>query len=501
MNSYQASRPPDERSPLLASSPVRQRRPSASSSCAAVRTGDGINNDERIKSRESTSELRMLVKYSLPLIATYLLQYSFFVIITVVAGHLGPDELAAASIGVTTMNVIGLAIYEGMATALDTLCAQAYGSGNKQAVGLHIQRMLLLMALATIPIGAFWLCSPWVLPLVVKQHDVAVRAGSFLRYSLVGLPGYAAFEALKRFLQAQGNCNTGMAVLIICAPVNAVLSWALAFPLGMGLEGAALGAALSNNLRFVLLLGYIVSPLGKWSHACWGGFSKDALRRWGVMISLSTAGATATLAEWGAFEILTISSSYISTEHLAAQTILTTATVIVWHIPFSISVAVSTRLGQLIGGEQLDIARRAIRVYLVSFFVVGFVDAAILYLLRHQITPLFTEDAEIQRITAGSFLTVALFQVVDSVLCGTHGMMRGLGRQDVAAWIIFVMNYALGVPLAIWLELGPLQWALDGIWVGFAVSSAATISAEGVYMRWLKWQTCVDSVKAREDDF
>lgn len=301
----------DERSPLLPDHPAPTSNAGTAHAAAVDHVGSG-----------SSSELWLLTKYSLPLIATYLLQYSFFVITTVVAGHLGPDDLAAASIGVTTMNVAGLAVYEGMATALDTLCAQAYGAGHRAGVGLHVQRMLLLMALATVPLGALWLCSPRVLPLVVGQPDLAARAASFLRYSLVGLPGYGAFEALKRFLQAQGDGRAAMVVLVVCAPANAALSWLLAFPLGMGLDGAALGAALSNNLRFVLLLLYVVSPLGRWSHGCWGGFSREALGRWGPMVSLSLAGVTATLAEWGAFEILTLSTSYMSTNHLAAQTIL-----------------------------------------------------------------------------------------------------------------------------------------------------------------------------------
>ncbi|KAJ4416935.1 hypothetical protein N0V82_006485 [Gnomoniopsis sp. IMI 355080] len=470
----------DERRPLL---------PGRSASRPAVDDG----------AVESTSELWLLTKYSLPLIATYLLQYSFFVILTIVAGHLGPNDLAAASIGITTMNVVGLAVFEGMATALDTLCAQAYGSGNHVGVGLYIQRMLLLMGLVTVPIGVFWVCSPWVLPHIIKQHHIAVKAGSFLRYSLLGLPGYGAFEALKRFMQAQGNTNAGMVVLIICGPINAVLSWALAFPAGMGLEGAALGAAMSNNLRFILLLLYVVSPMGRWSHGCWGGFSREALENWGAMVKLSAAGVIATLAEWGAFEILTLSTSYISTEHLAAQTILTTATVIVWHIPFSISVAVSTRIGHLIGAGLLPTARRAVRLYCIVFVLVGFFDAAVLYVLRHQIPLIFSNDEVIREITARSFLTVALFQAVDSVLGGTNGMMRGLGRQDVAAWIVTVGNYAGSVPLALWLELGTPELGLDGLWIGFAVGSTITIVSEGAYMRWLRWQDCVDSVKARED--
>lgn len=312
-----------ERTSLLHTFPSPESHRPASRRRSDVVSSVGTDATDADEDAGSTaSELRLLARYSLPLIATYLLQYSFFVITTIVAGHLGPEDLAAESIGVMTMNVIGLAIFEGMATALDTLCAQAYGSGNLVGVGLHIQRMFLLMAVSCVPIGIVWAISPWFLPLLLKQPGLAVKAGSFLRYSLVGLPGYAAFEALKRFLQAQGECNVGMVVLIICAPVNAVLSWAFAFPLGMGLAGAALGTALSNNLRFVLLLAYIVSPMGTWSHGCWGGFSRDALKKWGPMMGLSVAGAAATLAEWGAFEILIFSTSYLSTEHLAAQTVL-----------------------------------------------------------------------------------------------------------------------------------------------------------------------------------
>lgn len=172
---------------------------------------------------------------------------------------------------------------------------------------------------------------------------------------------------------------------------------------------------------------------------------------------------------------------------------------IVWHIPFSISVAVSTRIGHLIGAGLLPTARRAVRLYCTVFVLVGLFDAAVLYSLRHQIPFIFTNDPVIRDITANSFLTVALFQAVDSVLGGTNGMMRGLGRQDMAAWIVTVGNYAGAVPLAFWLELGPPKLGLDGLWIGFAAGSVAVVLAEGAYMRWLKWQDCVDSAKERED--
>ncbi|KAJ0123353.1 mate efflux family protein [Diaporthe amygdali] len=472
----------DERAPLLSDRPA---------SASAV---DGVQEDIHWR-----SELALLLKYSLPLIATYLLQYSFFVITIMIAGHLGADDLAAASIGATTMNVIGLSILEGMATALDTLCAQAYGSGHKIGVGLHIQRMIALMGLSLVPVGLIWIFSPWILPLFVKQHHLAVKAGVFLQYSLIGLPGYGAFEAGKRFLQAQGDCNVGMVVLIICAPVNAGLSYWLAFPMDMGLAGAALGSALSNNLRFILLFLYVMSPLGKWSHVCWGGLSRDALRNWGPMVSLSFAGVIVLIGEWAAFEILTFSTSYLSTGHLAAQTLLTTAIVVVWHIPFSISVALSTRVGHLIGGGYVDTARRAAALYFFVFFLVGLFNAALIYFFRYQIVSIFTKDPAIRELAVNSMWLAAVFEVIDSVVCGTNGLLRGLGKQSAAAYIAVSVNYLEAVPLAMWLELGSPALGIDGVWVGFGSGVALTIVLECLYVRLLDWQSVVDKVKCRED--
>lgn len=444
------------------------------------------------------TEARLLLRYSVPLVATYLLQYSSTVITTIVAGHLGADALAAASIGLTTMNIIGLTFFEGMATALDTLCAQAYGSGRLAGVGLHVQRMLLFMTLAMVPVGAFWLASPSILPLLVHQHDVAVSAGHFLQASLWGLPGYSFFEAGKRFLQAQGDFRSGMAVLVLCTPVNAFLSWLFAIHLGWGLPGAALAQALANNLRPLLLLLYTVF-IAKWSHKCWAGWSVAAFREWRPMVSLSAAGSAVNMAEWLAFEILMISASYIDTNHLAAQTILNTVSIIMWHIPFSVSVAVSTRVGHLIGAGLVPAARRAAILYAAVFTAIGVADGLFLFLLRGQLSAIFSADHAVQRIATASMLSVAAFQIIDAIIAGCNGVLRGLARQSVAAWVVLAVNYLAAVPLAIWLELGPPGLRLDGLWVGLGCGMVLIAVIECAYMKCISWQDCVEEVKEREE--
>jgi len=67
------------------------------------------------------------------------------------------------------VSITGYAVYRGLATALDTLCAQAYGSGHKTLVGVHMQRMVCFLWMVTIPVGLIWFSSPWILSMIVAE--------------------------------------------------------------------------------------------------------------------------------------------------------------------------------------------------------------------------------------------------------------------------------------------------------------------------------------------
>lgn len=170
-------------------------------------------------------EAKVLARYSGPLVLTFLLQYSLTVASIVTVGHLGKMELAAVSLASMTANITGYAIYQGLATSLDTLCAQAYGSGRKTLVGLQTQRMVYFLWAITIPIAVIWLCADMILIAIVPEQDVAKLAGLYLKVLLIGAPGYATFEAGKRYVQAQGLFSASLYVLLICAPLNALMNW------------------------------------------------------------------------------------------------------------------------------------------------------------------------------------------------------------------------------------------------------------------------------------
>lgn len=270
------------------------------------------------------TELKVLARYSGPLALTYFIQFAFQMVVILVASQLSTDELSGVSLGITTANILGYAIFEGMATCLDTLCSQSYGSGRLSEVGLHTIRFTILVHMVAVPIGLFWLFSPQILRVLVPSDQLAADAGTFLRYSLIGIPGYASFEAGKRFLQAQGNFTGGLYTLVLCLPITFGLTYALVITADMRVAGAALAASLTNLLRPLILASYSLI-FNRATLICWPSASEIRAswsKEWYAMLPLAAAGTVTTLSEWLSFEILTFSLTYLGNAPLAAQVFL-----------------------------------------------------------------------------------------------------------------------------------------------------------------------------------
>ena len=223
-------------------------------------------------------ESKVLLRYSSPLIVTFVLQYSLTVASIFTVGHLGKVELGAVSLASMTANISGYAIYQGLATSLDTLCAQAYGSGKRHLVGLQLQRMVYFLWVLTIPIGIIWFFAESILELIVPEKESAQFAGLYLRVLLAGAPGYAAFESGKRFVQAQGLFSATTYVLLVAAPLNAFMNWLFVWHFNWGFIGAPIAVALTDNLLPLFLFLYVRFVDGR---QCWNGFTTKAFHNWG----------------------------------------------------------------------------------------------------------------------------------------------------------------------------------------------------------------------------
>lgn len=351
-------------------------------------------------------------------------------------------ESNIVSLASMTANITGYAVYQGLSTSLDTLCAQAFGSGRKTLVGLQLQRMVLFLWAVTIPIAIIWLSGTYILDAIVPEKETARLAGLYLKVIILGAPGYAAFESGKRFVQAQGLFSATLYCLLFCAPFNAFLNWFLVWKMEMGFIGAPIAVAVTDNLLPLTLFSYVYFVDGK---QCWGGFSKNAFKNWVPMVKLALPGLIMVLAEFLAFEILTLASSYLGSTHLAAQSVLSTITALTFQIPFPMSIAASTRIANLIGATLSQPAKMAARVALVAAVFVGILNVTLLSSLRNFIPRLFTNDEDVRQLVAQILPLCAAFQLFDALAANCNGILRGLGRQEIGGYVNLFAYYVVSL--------------------------------------------------------
>lgn len=440
-------------------------------------------------------ELRLLSASCPPLVATFTLQYSMQFASIFSLGHLGRAELAAASLASMSASITLIAFAQGVATSLDTLCAQSFGSGKPHLVGLHLQRCLLLLLLCLIPVGSIWLVSERIFLALHQPPEIAYLSSLYLRVLLLGTPGYVGFEALKRFTAAQGNFNVSTWAVFLAAPINALLQYVLVWhpDFSLGFAGAPLAMSISYWLLFIQMICYV--KWGKSRHS-WHGFSWQAFQHWGPMISLAIPGCLMTCSEWFAYEIMAFSASFLGVVPLGAQAILSTTGSLVYQLPFAAAVAVSARIGNLLGAGLAQPARTAAYVGVYLSIGIGCLVGLAIVALRYDWGRLFSDDYEVVTLAAQLLPICALFNIADTVQVITAGILRGQGKQHIGGYLNLIGYYLIAIPLGLVLCFR-FDMGLAGLWIGMTIAIWLISIVQAYYVIRVDWIALVEEVQIR----
>ncbi|KAI1817547.1 MATE efflux family protein [Poronia punctata] len=438
-------------------------------------------------------ELRFLMASSVPLILTFMLQNSVNLASIFAVGRMGKVELGAVSLAITTLHITFIAPIQGLASSLDTSCAQAYGNRRYHLVGLQCQRVTLLCLCIAIPIAILWIFSEPVLLHVVTNPRSAHLTATYLRAMILSMPGTIIFETGKRLLQAQGLFRATTYVLLFAAPINIFLNWFLIYQCGLGFIGAPLAVTITRTLLPVFLVLYIAFIKGS---QCWGGFSIRALANWGPMMKLALPSMIMVEAEFLAFEAITLMCSTFGTGHLAAWGIIASMNTVSWQVPFAMSIASSSRIANLIGAGSPEAAKTTAKMAFLMTCVVSATTLTIYASARFYIPQLFTSDPSVIAMTAAVLPIAAVMQFFDGISTGAHGLLRGIGRQSVGGIANLVAYYVISLPISVFLGF-KLGWKLEGFATGLTVGLITVSAIEYIYLIKADWYKATKEAEAR----
>ena len=290
--------------------------------------------------------------------------------------------------------------------------------------------------------------------------------------------------------------RAGTYVLIITAPLHAVLTYVLCYKLQVGLLGGAIATDISYWLAFFLLVLYTKYIAGS---ECWGGWSKATLQSenmW-TFVRLSILGILQIGTEWWAFEIVALAAGRLGTISLAAQSVIMTADTIFNTIPFGLGMAISSRIGNLLGSQNAKGAARAAHVSAWLAIGLGGVVLAILMGTRNYFARIFHDDPQVVHLVAEVLPLLALFQIADGLHGSCGGSLRGVGRQHVGATVNVLSYYLFALPLGIYLAFHGM--GLKGLWIGQCVALYTVGLVEWILVVRTRWGNEIDKAFQRMD--
>lgn len=456
-------------------------------------------------------EFWVLFKGSIPVVLAYALQNSLQTISVLIVGRLSPEALATAAFSYMFAMATGWLVALGGTTAIDTLASASFtGSKNRHDLGIILQRAFVVLLLFYLPIAVLWVCSAPLFRALGQEEYIARDSAKFLTVLAPGGIGYIYFEALKKYMQAQGTLvvlhpdvcvltgteimRPGTYVLLITSPLSAGLNYLFVYTFDIGLLGAPLATGIAYWVSFLLLLAYARFIEG-WD--CWGGWSRKCLQNTWVFARLAFLGVIHVGTEWWAFEIVALVAGKLGTIPLAAQSVIMTTDQVMNTIPFGVGVATSSRVGNLLGARNAKGAARAANTAAVLSMVLGAVVLAILMGVKDFYAKIFNDDVEVIKLTAKVMPYVALFQIADGLNGSCGGALRGMGRQHIGATVNIVSYYCGALPLGIWLAFN--GWGLSGLWIGQCIALYLVGFAEWAIVAWSNWDYQVKKAFDRMD--
>ncbi|XP_072796214.1 multidrug and toxin extrusion protein 2-like [Vicugna pacos] len=449
-------------------------------------------------------EAAELVAIGGPVFLAQLMTFLISIVSSIFCGHLGRVELDAVTLAVSVVNITGISVGTGLASACDTLMSQSFGGKNLRRVGIILQRGTLILLLCCLPCWAVFINTESLLLLLRQDPEVSRMAQTYVMILIPALPATFLFQLQARYLQSQGilmpQVVTGVAANVLNVGMNALLLYAL----DLGVVGSAWANTASQFFLSALLFLYM---WWKKVHVdTWGGnedtdfsydgWTMDCFQEWGLYIRLAVPSMFMLCIEWWTFEIGTFLAGLVSVTELGAQAVIYELASAAYMVPLGLGTAASVRVGNALGAGEAERARQACVTALLCAGACALVVGVLLAALKDVAACVFTSDRGIVSLVSRVMPIFAPFHLFDALAGTSGGVLRGAGHQKMGACLNAVGYYLLGFPLGVSLMFAAQQ-GIVGLWSGLLV---CVFFQALFYLLWIwriNWNSVAEQAQVR----
>ncbi|MBQ7727351.1 MAG: MATE family efflux transporter [Clostridia bacterium] len=369
-----------------------------------------------------------IIKYTIPIILTSLLQLLFNATDLVVVGqtcgelYLGAVGSTGALINLMVNLFIGLSVGAGVAIA------QGYGAKNDEDI-----HKTLHTAIPTAFIAGIFLTVVGILGArsfltwMDTPEEVIDLSTTYLRIYFSGIIPILLYNYGSAILRAAGDTRSPLIFLTIAGILNVFINLLFVLQFGMDVDGVAWATVISQTLACILVL----IELARRKDACRLQFTrlrfskKHFLRILRVGLPAGLQGSLFSISN----VMIQSSVNSFGTVVLSGSTAAANIEGFVWVSMNAFHQSAMNFIGQNRGAKKYDNIKKVLRICLISVSVAGIALGVICRLNAHALLSIYLTDAPEEAYQAGidrmSFVCLPYF------LCGIMdvmtGSLRGMG--------------------------------------------------------------------------
>ncbi|KAE8659213.1 hypothetical protein F3Y22_tig00116964pilonHSYRG00338 [Hibiscus syriacus] len=443
---------------------------------------------------EALEEIKAVGKISGPTAVSSLLLYSRAMISMLFLGYLGELELAGGSLAIGVANITGYSVISGLAMGMEPICGQAYGAKQWKILGLTLQRTVLLLLSASIPISFMWVYTKTILLWCGQNQEISSAAHTFILFSIPDLFFLSLLHPLRIYLRTQSITLPVTYCSAISVVLHVPLNYLLVFHFKLGVAGVAI-SMVWTNLNVFLFLSSFVYFSGVYKDS-WVTPSIDCLKGWSSLLALAVPTCASVCLEWWWYEFMILMCGLLVNPKatIASMGILIQTTSLIYCFPSALSVGVSTRVGNELGANRPGKARVSMIVSLVCAVSIGLLAMLFTTLMRHQWGKFFTKDTEILELTAVALPIAGFCELGNCPQTTGCGVLRGSARPTTGANINLGSFYLVGMPVAILMGF-VIKMGFAGLWLGLLAAQASCASLMLVVLWKTDWMVEVERAR------
>ena len=404
---------------------------------------------------------------------------------TLMIGHHGTEDLAAASF-VNNMFNLAIIFATGFSYGLTPIVGSLFGNDQKTAVGRTLKNALwangfvgalLILAMGILYFNLHRLGQPEELLPLIRPYYLTLLA------SLVFV---MLFNAFKQFADGITDTQTPMWLLIGGNALNILGNWILiygnfGFP-ELGLLGAGIATSVSRILMLVafVVLFFAVKRYRSYKE----GFLQGRLNK-SDFLQLNKLGWPVGLQmgmETASFSLATIMVGWLGATALAAHQVMLTIGQLGYMIYYGMAAAVAVRVSNFYGQNDQTGVRHSANAGFHLILAMAVCLSIPLFLLRNEIGGWFTDNDEVTLMVASLILPFIIYQFGDGMQCNYSNALRGIADVKPAMYIAFIAYFIISLPAG-YLFGFTFDWGLTGIWLSFPFG----LTSAGL-MFWLRFR-------------